>query len=341
MKVVALFTKDPQGQYENQLLSEKNALGLKEFLGDDHELVTLESDDDLDDHLEDVEVVISSPFLPLYVSRERIEKAPNLKLSITAGVGSDHVDLDAAEANDVSVVEVTGSNQTSTAEHAILNIIVLLRNFQEGNRQAREGEWNLSKVGNRAQDIENKTIGIMGYGKIGQMVAERLAPFGASFQHYDPGNDEDSELSKSVSFEELVETSDVITIHTPLTKSTEGIFNKEVFEKMKDTAYLVNVARGAIVDKDDLREAIENEVIAGYGGDVWYPQPAPSDHPWRDLPETKTSMTPHYGGMTLDAQKRIQDGVQELLGNYINGEDFDEKHVIVGADGLSESYTVE
>lgn len=341
MKVVGIFTEDKDGQYENQLLSEKNKLGLEEFLGDDHELVSISSNEELDDHLEDVEVVISSPFLPLYVTKERIEKAPNLKLSITAGVGSDHVDLDAAADHDISVVEVTGSNQTSTAEHAVLNIIVLLRNFQEGNRQAREGEWNLSKIGNRAQDVENKVIGIMGYGLIGQLVAERLAPFGVTIQHYDPAKDEDTELSKSVSFDELVETSDVITIHTPLTKSTEGLFNKDVFKKMKKTAYLVNVARGAIVDRDDLVEAVENGDIAGYGGDVWYPQPAPKDHPWRDLPETRSSMVPHYGGMTYDAQKRIQDGVHELLGNYINGEEFDEKHVIVGPEGTSDSYTVE
>ena len=341
MKIVALFTKDENSQYDNQLLSEANALGLKDFLDEDDELVTVESNEELDDHLEDVEVIISSPFLPLYVTRERIEKAPKLKLSITAGVGSDHVDLKAADEHDIAVVEVTGSNQVSTAEHAVLNIIVLVRNFQEGNRQAREGEWDLSKLGNRAQDLEGKKVGIMGYGLIGQMVAERLAPFGVEIQHYDPAKDEDSEYSKAVSFDELIESSDIISIHTPLTESTEGLFDKEIFQKMKNSAHLVNVSRGAIVNTEDLKEALENDVIAGYGGDVWYPQPAPSDHPWRSLPETRNSMTPHYGGMTIDAQKRIQDGVHELLTNYKNGEEFDPKHVIVGPEGLSDSYTVE
>lgn len=341
MKVVALFTEDKKGQYENQLLSEHNALGLKEFLGDEHELVIIHSNEELDEHLDDVEVVISSPFLPLYVTKERIENAPNLKLSITAGVGSDHVDLDAAQENGVSVVEVTGSNQVSTAEHAVLTIILLLRNFQEGNRQAREGEWNLSKLGNEAYDVENKTIGIMGYGKIGQLVAERLKPFDVSIQHYDPQQEEDTELSKAVSFDELVETSDVITLHTPLTKSTEGLFNKDVFKRMKNPSYLVNVARGAIVDKNDLVNALKEGDLQGYGGDVWDPQPAPKDHPWRSLPETRSSMVPHYGGMTIDAQKRIQKGVQELLGHYINGEEFPEEHVIVHQGNVSSSYTVE
>lgn len=322
-------------------MSDHQALGLRDHLDDDHELVVITSDDELDEHLEDVEVIISSPFLPAYVTEERQEKAENLKLAITAGVGSDHVDLDAASDNDISVVEVTGSNQVSTAEHAVLTTILLLRNFQEGNRQARNGEWDLPKVGNRAYDVEGKTIGINGYGLIGQMVAERLKPFGVDIQHYDPGEDEDTEISKAVSFEELLETSDVVTIHSPLTDSTEGLFDKETIEQMKDGAYLINVARGAIVDKDDLVEALKSDKLNGYGGDVWDPQPAPSDHPWYDLPETRSAMVPHMGGMTIDAQKRIEEGVKELLDTYIDGGEFPEKHVIVSEGTISESYTVE
>lgn len=110
---------------------------------------------------------------------------------------------------------------------------------------------------------------------------------------------------------------------------------------MKDGAYLVNVARGAIVVKDDLVEALESDKLNGYGGDVWAPQPAPVDHVWRDLPTTTSAMVPHMGGMTIDAQKRIEKGVKELLDNYINGDDFPEEHVIVDQGTISSSYTVE
>lgn len=341
MKVVLLVPHDENGQYKNQLLSDYKALGLKEHLSDDHELVVITSDEDLDDHLDDVEVVISSPFLPLYVTKDRMEKAPNLKLSITAGVGSDHVDLNAAQDKDIAVVEVTGSNQVSTAEHAVTTMFLLLRNFQEGNRQAREGEWDLPRVGNNAYDIEGKTIGIMGFGKIGQMVAERVKPFNVNILHYDTQQKEDTDLSKAVdSFDELLEESDVITIHVPLSDSTEGLFNKETLNKMKEGSYLINVARGAIVDRDALVDAINTEEhIRAYGGDVWDKQPASADHPWRDLEHTRSAMVPHMGGMTVDAQRRIEDGVKDLLDTYIQGDEFPEEHVIVEHGEISSSYT--
>ncbi|WP_285835023.1 NAD(P)-dependent oxidoreductase, partial [Staphylococcus aureus] len=121
-------------------------------------------------------------------TRACIEKAANLRLSITAGVGSDHVDLAAASEHNIGVVEVTGSNTVSVAEHVVMDLLILLRNYEEGHRQSVEGEWNLSQVGNHAHELQHKTIGIFGFGRIGQLVAERLAPFNVTLQHYDPIN---------------------------------------------------------------------------------------------------------------------------------------------------------
>mgnify|MGYP001941499322 FL=1 len=261
-------------------------------------------EEDLDKHLSDMDIVISAPFYPAYMTKERIEKAPNLKLAITAGVGSDHVDLDAASKNDVGVVEVTGSNTVSVAEHAVMDLLIVLRNFMEGHRQSVEGEWDLSKVGNQARELQNKTIGIFGFGRIGQLVAERLKPFNVTIQHYDPINQKDNENSKFVEFEELVQTSDAITIHAPLTPSTDNLFDEDVLSKMKKGSYLVNTARGKIVNTQALVDAVNSGQIQGYAGDVWYPQPAPADHPWRTMP--RNGMTIHYSGMTLESQKRIE-----------------------------------
>ena len=339
MKIVALFPETEEG-LDNQLLNTDKAIGLRDFLKDsDHELVILKNgEEDLDKHLSDMDIVISAPFYPAYMTKERIEKAPNLKLAITAGVGSDHVDLDAASKNDVGVVEVTGSNTVSVAEHAVMDLLIVLRNFMEGHRQSVEGEWDLSKVGNQARELQNKTIGIFGFGRIGQLVAERLKPFNVTIQHYDPINQKDNENSKFVEFEELVKTSDAITIHAPLTPSTDNLFNEDVLNKMKKGSYLVNTARGKIVNTQALVDAVNSGQIQGYAGDVWYPQPAPADHPWRTMP--RNGMTIHYSGMTLEAQARIEEGVKDILTRFFNNEPFQDKDVIVDAGKISsKSYT--
>ncbi|MEK5170296.1 MULTISPECIES: NAD-dependent formate dehydrogenase [Staphylococcus] len=336
MKIVALFPETEEG-LDNQLLNTDKAIGLRDFLKDsDHELVILKNgEDDLDKHLSDMDIVISAPFYPAYMTKERIEKAPNLKLAITAGVGSDHVDLDAASKNDVGVVEVTGSNTVSVAEHAVMDLLIVLRNFMEGHRQSVEGEWDLSKVGNQARELQNKTIGIFGFGRIGQLVAERLKPFNVTIQHYDPINQKDNENSSFVEFEELVKTSDAITIHAPLTPSTDNLFNEDVLNKMKKGSYLVNTARGKIVNTQALVNAVNSGQIQGYAGDVWYPQPAPADHPWRTMP--RNGMTIHYSGMTLESQKRIEDGVKDILNRFFNNEPFQDKDVIVSSGKISSS----
>ena len=338
MKIVALFPEYVEGE-ENQILNTKKAIGLKPFLEDKgHELVILtDGEADLDKHLADMDIVISAPFYPAYMTKERLEKAPNLKLAITAGVGSDHVDLKAASENNVGVVEVTGSNTVSVAEHAVMDLLILLRNYEEGHRQSVEGEWNLSRVGNDAHELQNKTIGIFGFGRIGQLVAERLAPFNVTIQHYDPINQKDNGHSKFVDFETLVSTSDAITIHAPLTPDTDTLFNNDVLSKMKEGSYLVNTARGKIVDTEALVKQLESKHIQGYAGDVWYPQPAPADHPWRNMP--RNAMTVHYSGMTLEAQQRIEEGTKDILNRFFNNEPFQDKDVIVdGGQITSASY---
>ncbi|WP_085522812.1 NAD-dependent formate dehydrogenase [Tuberibacillus sp. Marseille-P3662] len=340
MKIVALFP-ETQKDNNNQLLSTEKALGLRPFLEEKgHELVIIsDTESQLEPHLKDMSVIISSPFFPAYVNEDLIQKAPQLQLAITAGVGSDHVDLDAAINHNISVVEVTGSNVVSVAEHAVMDILILLRNFLEGHRQAVEGEWNLPKVGNHAHDLEGKTVGIFGFGRIGQLVAQRLQPFDVKLQHHDPLHEEQLHGSQSVSFEELVETSDILTIHAPLTKQTEHLFNRELLNKMKRGAYLVNTARGKIVDRDALKEVLESDHLAGYAGDVWYPQPAPSDHPWRTMP--KQGMTIHYSGMTLEAQARIEEGVKDILTRFFENRPMQPKDVIVeGGQIASSSYRV-
>src|SRR5690625_1853104 len=144
--------------------------------------------------------------------------------------------------------------------------------------------------------------------------------------------------SKYVTFDELIETSDVISILTPLTNETANLFDYDRLMAMKEGAYLVNTARGGIVKRDDLPKVLESGHLSGYAGDVWYPQPAPKDHPWKSMPSQ--AMTIHYSGMTLEAQKRIEDGVKDILTREFEGRDMRPQDVIVGRDGgLSKSYS--
>ncbi|BAC12673.1 hypothetical conserved protein [Oceanobacillus iheyensis HTE831] len=129
-----------------------------------------------------------------------------------------------------------------------------------------------------------------------------------------------------VDFDTLIQTSDVIIVQTPLTKDTKNKFDKNVISQMKDDAVLVNCARGGIVEKEALAEAVKDGKIR-YGGDVWYPQPAPKDHPWRAIEQT--GLTVHYSGMTVEAQERIQTGVQEILTSYMNNNPINDSYLIV------------
>lgn len=162
MKIVALFQSAEEMAEESSeyVLCAERALELDKMLGDDHELVVIDDQDDLDEHLSDMNVCISSPFYPAYLTGERIENAPELELSITAGVGSDHVDLDAALESDLTVAECTGSNVVSVAEHAVMQILILLRSFLSGHEQATSGGWDLAEAAAHSRDIEGKTVGI-------------------------------------------------------------------------------------------------------------------------------------------------------------------------------------
>jgi formate dehydrogenase len=136
----------------------------------------------------------------------------------------------------------------------------------------------------------------------------------------------------------LVEQSDIITINTPLTPQTDGMFNRDLLFRMKQGAYLINTARGRIVDTLSLVQALEKGHLAGYAGDVWFPQPAPKDHPWRHMPNH--AMVPHYSGTTLEAQKRYADGIKDCLLRFINGRPIEGDYLIV-ANGnvVSPSYS--
>jgi len=318
-------------------------LGLRRFLEDrGHRLIVTSDKEGPDSVLErelgEAEIVISQPFWPAYLTAERIAKAPNLKLALTAGIGSDHVDIDAAIEHDVTVAEVTYSNSISVSEHVVMMILALVRNYIPSYQTVVEGGWNIADCVSRAYDLEGMQVGTVGAGRIGSAVLRRLKPFEVGLHYTDrhPLADE-VEKELGVTFhadvEEMVGVCDVVTINAPLHPETESLFDDELIGKMKYGAYLVNTARGKICSRDAVVRALESGQLAGYAGDVWFPQPAPEDHPWRTMPHH--GMTPHTSGTTLSAQARYAAGVREILECWFDARPIREEYLIVQAGALA------
>ena len=346
MKIVAvLYPGGPDAQETPELLGcAENVLGLRDMVeARGHELIALtDAGSELEKHLSTVDVLIATPFWPAYMTRERIEKAPNLRLLLTAGVGSDHFDLAAAAERNITVAEITGSNVVSVAEHVVMQILALVRNYIPSYKEVIEGGWDIGKVAARAHDLEDKVIGIVGMGRIGQRVAARLKPFDVHTYYFDYQRLSTAEEqilgARYMTLGALVPHCDVVSIHIPLTPQTDGLFDQELLSSMKKGAYLVNTARGRIVDRDALVGVMESGHLAGYAGDVWYPQPAPPDHPWRNMPNH--AMTPHVSGTSLEAQKRYSDGISDCLTRFFEGQPLERDFLIVdGGKVVSPSYS--
>jgi formate dehydrogenase len=318
-------------------------LGLRRFLeGRGHELVVTADKDGANSvferELPDAEVVISQPFWPAYLTAERIAKAPNLKLAITAGIGSDHVDLQAAIDNGITVAEVTYCNSISVSEHVVMMILALVRNYIPSYKTVIEGGWNIADCVSRSYDLEGMQVGTVAAGRIGHAVLRRLKPFEVGLHYTDRHRlDPEVERGLGVTFhddvESMVKVCDVVTINAPLHPETEHLFDDELIGKMKRGAYLINTARGKICDRDAVVRACESGQLAGYAGDVWFPQPAPRDHPWRTMPHH--GMTPHTSGSSLSAQARYAAGTREILECFFDGRPIRDEYLIVDAGKLA------
>jgi len=318
-------------------------LGLRRFLESAGHTLVVTSDKEgpasvFDRELPDADVVISQPFWPAYLTAERIAKAKKLKLAITAGIGSDHVDLGAAAEAGVTVAEVTYSNSISVSEHVVMMILSLVRNYLPSYGWVIRGGWNIADCAERSYDLEGMVVGSVAAGRIGSAVLKRLKPFDVELHYTDPHRlPVEREQELGVTFHatpaEMVPLCDVVTINAPLYPGTEGLFNDQIISTMKRGAYIVNTARGKICDRDAIVRALESGQLAGYAGDVWFPQPAPADHPWRTMPHH--GMTPHISGTSLSAQARYAAGTREILECWFEGRPIRDEYLIVDGGNLA------
>eukprot|EP00928_Gymnodinium_smaydae_P053503 TRINITY_DN3747_c0_g2_i2.p1 TRINITY_DN3747_c0_g2~~TRINITY_DN3747_c0_g2_i2.p1 ORF type:complete len:440 (+),score=102.81 TRINITY_DN3747_c0_g2_i2:32-1351(+) len=318
-------------------------LGLRKFLEErGHELVVTSSKDGadcvLEQHLADAEVVISQPFWPAYMTAERIAKAPKLKMCLTAGIGSDHIDLEAACARNITVAEVTFCNSISVAEHVVMQILALVRNYIPAYNWVVKGGWNIADCVSQSYDLEGMHVGTVASGRIGLAVLRRLHPFDTRLHYVDKHRlpesvEKELNLTYHEDVESMVKVCDVVTINCPLHPGTEHLFDEKMISKMKRGAYIVNTARGKICDRNAIAKALESGQLGGYAGDVWFPQPPPQDHPWRTMP--RHAMTPHMSGTSLSAQHRYAQGVREILECHFDNTAIRDEYLIVQGGKLA------
>jgi formate dehydrogenase len=217
-------------------------------------------------------------------------------------------------------------------------VLSLVRNYPPSHEFAVNGGWNIADRVARSYDIEGMHFGTIAAGRIGLAVLRRLKPFGVQLHYTDPHRlTPDLEKELDVTYHpdavSLVKAVDIINLQMPLYPSTEHFFNDGMFAQMKRGAYLVNTARGKLVDRDAVVRALQSGQLAGYAGDVWYPQPAPKDHPWRKMPHN--GMTPHISGTSLSAPARYAAGTLEILQSFYEGTPIREEYLIVDGGALA------
>lgn len=271
------------------------------------------------DHIAEYDGVIVAKMI---FDKQMIDTAKNLKIISTYGVGFDHVDTEYAKENEIVVSNCPESVLRPTAELALTMILASARRIRYYDHTLREGVFlNADEYDNQGYSIEGKTLGILGMGRIGQQVARFAKALGMKIIYHNRHQlDEkiEAELdAKYVDFDELIKNADFLSLHAPATDETYHIINADVFKQMKDTAFLINVARGSLVDSDALISALKNDEIAGAALDVFENEP----HPRQELVEMdNVIMTPHVGSATHVARFNLsKEAANNVLSFFKDG----------------------
>ena len=254
------------------------------------------------------------------VTAEVIARAKKLKIIGRAGVGVDNIDIPAATAKGIIVINSPGGNTIAATEHTMAMMLAMSRNIPIANETMHKGEWNRKKyVG---VELRGKTLGVVGMGRIGSGVAKRAMAFDMNVLAYDPYINEERAKAlgvKVATFDEVIENSDFITVHMPLTKETKGMIAMEQMKKMKPGVRLVNCARGGIIDEADLAEALKQGLVAAAAIDVYTSEPpAEKGNPLLEAPNIV--LTPHLGASTVEAQIGVSVDVAKGIIAALHGE---------------------
>ncbi|XOQ15976.1 MAG: phosphoglycerate dehydrogenase [Shouchella clausii] len=252
------------------------------------------------------------------VTEELLSRMPRLKIVARAGVGVDNVDIQAATKHGVVVINAPDGNTISTAEHTFAMMCALLRNIPQANASVKSGKWDRKAY--QGTELRGKTLGIIGFGRIGTQLAKRAKAFEMGVLVYDPFLTAERAEKLGIAQGELdhvLSVADIITVHTPLTKDTKGLLNMETIAKTKPGVFLINCARGGIIDEQALKHYLNNEHVAGAALDVFTEEPA-TDKELIDHPNVVA--TPHIAASTKEAQLNVAAQVSQEVLQFLNGE---------------------
>lgn len=250
------------------------------------------------------------------IDEELFNAAPNLKFVARAGAGLDNIDEAIAKSRNIQLINAPEGNRDAVGEHAIGLLLALMNNFHRADIEIRNGIWD--REGNRGYELKGKTVGLIGYGFMGQQMAKKLVGFEVNVIAYDKYKTGFSDqFAREVSMEEIVKHCDILSLHIPLTKETKQMVNDEYFFHFKKPIFFINTARGEIVNTSAVLENIKKGKILGAGLDVLETEKFPSlgEQPWFD--ELKRNeqliLTPHVGGWTFDSYRKISEVLAEKL----------------------------
>jgi D-3-phosphoglycerate dehydrogenase len=252
------------------------------------------------------------------IDQEIFDAAPKLEFVARAGAGLDNIDVDIAKQRNIALLAANEGNMDAVGEHAVGLLLSLMNNFRQADLQIRNGVWD--REGNRGYELKDKTVGIIGYGFMGQSFARKLSGFGVNVLAYDKYKTNFSDAyAKEVSMEEIVKHSDVLSLHIPLTRETKQMVNDEYFFHFKKPIFFINTARGEIVNTEAVLRNIANGKIIGAGLDVLEKEKFPGllEQSWYDSLKTneKVILTPHVAGWTFESYRKISEVLAQKLEN--------------------------
>lgn len=271
--------------------------------------------------IRDADIILGDYTFNRKITREMVAAAKKVKLIQQPSVGYQNIDVEACTEAGIPVANTAGANTTGVAEHTIMAALCLLKNCCAAHRATAAGEWVQMEIG--AGELQGKLWGLIGMGRIGRAVAERLIPFGVRMIYYDTArmkNEDEERYRASFSgIEDLLKTADMVSIHCPLTDETRGLVNDRYFALMKASAFVINVARGEIIDEEALARALNEKRLAGAACDVFSEEPITKENPLLGVGSARLLLTPHIAGATNESKIRIITAAVRNMVSVLNG----------------------